>query len=681
MNGVKFNVNRNGWYRITQPELIAAGLGSNVNASHLQLYAGGVEVPMKVSGNGQQLTANDVIEFNGATADLPSDGTQTYYLVEGQGYGKRIMKFVEKDAPPLPPPGGPASFAYTLERKERLTYFPGLNNGAGDNFFGQIITNDSSSTVQETLNVKHPYAEAASGAQAQLEVSLQGVTSGSHQVRVLFNGTDAGVINFAGTDHILQAFYVPASSVREGDNVIQLSSLGGNTDISLADTVRLTYAHAYLADNDALSISVGSQDTVRVKGFTNGSVRVLDITDPDNSQELTPVITAQPDGSYSADTQVIRADSENPHTLQIFADNVAAHPDSLRNSNPTHWAAEDAGADFLIIAHRSLMGSVQPLADLRRSQGMAVDVIDVEDLYDEFSFGAHSPEAIHEFIRRASNSWKVTPRYVLLVGDATYDPRNYLGQGANDMVPTKLLWATDMKTASDDWMADMDGDSVPELAVGRLPVRTASEASILVSKIVNYVPGQSAQGALLVADHAGGIDFEGASSSLGQQLPASVPVQVVNRGTQDANTVRSQIIGNLNQGPQVVNYFGHGSVGLWTGAGLLTTGDAANLQNGNRLPLFTMMTCLNGYFHDVSGDSLAEALLKAQNGGAVAVWASSGQTSMEGQIEAAQSLYQLLFGAQPITLGDAVRGAKSATADQNVRRSWIFFGDPTQRIR
>ena len=682
MAGVKFNVGKAGWYRIAQPELIAAGLDSNVIASHLQLYAGGVEVPMRVSGNGQQLTASDIIEFYGtAAADLPTDGSQTYYLVQGQGYGKRIMKFVDKDAPPIPPPGGPNSFAYTLERKERLTYFPGLDNGEADNFFGQIITNNSSSPVLETLNVKHPDPAVASGAQAQLEISLQGVTAGSHPVHVLFNGTDAGVINFAGTDHIVQAINVPASNVIEGDNVIQLASLGGDADISLADTVRLTYAHAYVADNDALHISVGSEDTVRVKGFTNNSVRVVDITDPNNSQELTPVITAQPDGSFSADTQAVGANANGPRTLIVFADTGAAHPDSLRNSNPSHWAAEDAGADFLIISHSSLMGSVQPLADLRRSQGMTVDVIDVEDIYDEFSFGAHSPQAIHEFIKRAANSWKVTPRYVLLVGDATYDPRNYLGQGANDMVPTKLLWATDMKTASDDWMADFDGDSVPELAVGRLPVRTASEAGILVSKIVNYVPGQSAQGALLVADHAGDNDFEGASSALGHQLPTGMPVQVVNRGTQDANTVRNLIINNLNQGPQVVNYFGHGSVGLWTGAGLLTTGDAANLQNGNRLPLFTMMTCLNGYFHDVSGDSLAEALLKSPNGGAVAVWASSGQTNMEGQLQVAQPLYQLLFGGQPMTLGDAVRGAKNATNDQGVRRSWIFFGDPTQRIR
>jgi autotransporter-associated beta strand protein len=682
MPGVKFGVNRSGWYRLTAAELFAAGLDPNASAANLRLYANGAEVPFKINGNGLHLNPTDTVEFYAYAFDTPTDGAQTYYLVQGNAPGKRIIKFVDKNAQPLPAPGGPDDFGYTVERKERVTFFPGLDNGDADNFYGQIITNDGAHPVNESLNVSHVDAAAGlAGESAQLEISLQGVTSGNHSVRVLFNGTDASVINFAGREGASQSLDVPASSIIEGDNNVQLISLGSDADISLVDTIRLTYAHTYVADNNALSIGVYGEETTRIKGFTGGAIRVVDITDPTKTQELNPNIRQETDGTFSADVQVQGATLRSGRTLLVFTDDGAAHPDSVRNSNPTRWGFEDAGADFLIVAHKDLMQSVQPLAQLRRSQGMTVDVIDVEDLYDEFSFGMHTPQAARDFIAYAIANWKTKPRYLLLVGDATYDPRNYLGQGANDMVPTKLLWATDMKTASDDWMADMDGDGVPELGVGRLPVRTVGEANTLVSKITGYVPGQSGQGALLIADHASDNDFEGASSSVGQQLPASVPVQVINRGTQDNNTVRTQIIGNINAGPQVVNYFGHGSVGLWTGAGLLTTGDAATLSNGNRLPVFTMMTCLNGYFHDVSGDSLAEALLKSQNGGAVAVWASSGLTDMNGQQQVAGPFYQLLFGGQPITLGDAVRGAKNATADQNVRRSWIFFGDPTQRIR
>jgi hypothetical protein len=94
------------------------------------------------------------------------------------------------------------------------------------------------------------------------------------------------------------------------------------------------------------------------------------------------------------------------------------------------------------------------------------------------------------------------------------------------------------------------------------------------------------------------------------------------------------------------------------------------------------MTCLNGYFQDLSTESLAEALLKAEHGGAVAAWASSGLSQPGGQSAMDQRLIQLLFsGADSPMLGDAIRSAKTATDDRDVRRTWILFGDPTMRLR
>ncbi len=56
-------------------------------------------------------------------------------------------------------------------------------------------------------------------------------------------------------------------------------------------------------------------------------------------------------------------------------------------------------------------------------------VVDIEDVYDEFSYGAHSAQALKDFLTRAATNWTPPPRYVLLVGDASYDPRNYEGFG------------------------------------------------------------------------------------------------------------------------------------------------------------------------------------------------------------------------------------------------------------
>ena len=64
---------------------------------------------------------------------------------------------------------------------------------------------------------------------------------------------------------------------------------------------------------------------------------------------------------------------------------------------------------------------------------------------------------------------------------------------------------------------------------------------------------------------------------------------------------------------------------------LLTAADVPALTNGSRLPLVVALTCLNGMFQSLfPEESLAEALVRAPNGGAVGVWASSGLTSPPG---------------------------------------------------
>jgi len=101
-----------------------------------------------------------------------------------------------------------------------------------------------------------------------------------------------------------------------------------------------------------------------------------------------------------------------------------------------------------------------------------------------------------------------------------------------------------------------------------------------------------------------------------------------------------------------------------------------------------MMTCLNGYFQNANADSLAEALLKAERGGAVAAWASSGMTFPQAQAEMNRALYRELFApghqdgkGSERRIGEAIQKAKRATGDRDVRQTWILLGDPTLRLR
>src|SRR5262249_34094060 len=157
-------------------------------------------------------------------------------------------------------------------------------------------------------------------------------------------------------------------------------------------------------------------------------------------------------------------------------------------------------------------------------------------------------------------------------GHASLDPRNHLGFGDSDIVPTKLIDTGLMETASDDWFVDFNNDGLPELATGRLPFRTQSEAATMVSKILSYEASRPSSEALLVSDANDGFDFEAANSQVRDLLPGSLKVNRVDRGRVDSSAAKAALIDSINRGQKIVNYVGHGSVNLWKGD-LLTNDD------------------------------------------------------------------------------------------------------------
>jgi len=214
-----------------------------------------------------------------------------------------------------------------------------------------------------------------------------------------------------------------------------------------------------------------------------------------------------------------------------------------------------------------------------------------------------------------------------------------------------------------------------------LPAHNPSEASSIVAKLLRYESAKAAEEVLLVADANDDFSFEQAADNLRELVPANLHVEELRRGQLDAATAKEQLFAALGRGQKLINYNGHGSLNLWRG-NLLTTDEARTLSN-DTLPVFVVMNCLNGYFQDAANESLGEALLKSERGGAVAVWASSGLTSPQTQAMMNQQLYRLLFAPseKAMTLGEAIQNAKAMINDTDVRCTWILLGDPTLRLR
>ena len=663
--GVKLTVRKSGFYRVTQADLAAAGISLAGEPRLLQMTVDGQEVPINVLTDEKgQVSA---VEFYGTGLDAAYSDARSYLLAFGTTPGLRIT---QAKATPLISKLG--SVFYTVERRDRTVYFAALKNGERENFFGPVI---AATPVDQTLTLRN-IDQTAKG-EATLDVTLQGVTILSHQVQVYFNGALAGTMQFGGQNAASARFTLPLAQLREGDNQVRLVAMDGATDISLVDTIRLGYWHKLAADNDALRFTATGGQGLTVNGFTSAAIRVFDVTSPTAVQEVAGAVAKGASG-YGVTFSVASAGQRD---LLVTTNDQINKPAAIRQTRASQWRTPAHAADLIILTYGDFAASVSALAKARTAQGLRVEVADVDEIYNEFNFGSKSPQAIKDFLQYARASWQTPPRYVLLVGDASVDPKNYLGLGDWDLMPTRMIEASYMETASDDWFVDFDGDDIPEMAIGRLPARTAAEAALMVNKIVGYDTSESASSVMLVADNNIGYDFEGASRQLGQLLPASLRVDQINRGRLDAQAARQQLFDGINRGEKLVNYLGHGSANSWNGS-LLTADDVAALTNSRHLPVFMMMTCLNGYFMDAGTESLAESLLKAERGGAVAVWASTAMALPGDQAMADQQLYRQLFaaGSSPM-LGDAMRQAKRAVGDADVRRTWILFGDPTMRLR
>ena len=588
----------------------------------------------------------------------------------------------------------PANFAYTTEVRERLVYLSNLLNGDDENFFGRVI---STTPVNQTLTVSNPDLTAAGT--ATLEFALQGVQSSSgaiHDVSVAFNGATIGSLSFFPLEHPVRTFSIPMSQLQSGSNTLTFTKTSTG-EVCIVDYIKLTYPHAFKSDGNSLKFNLRGSQSLKVDGFSVPTVRLIDYTDPLN------VRITKPASEPSATGYAITVPRSEPFTkdqrlLYTIPYGQFDQPAALALSTPSTLNANSNTASFLVVSHKNFIPSftanVSPintsLIAQRQARGLVTAVVDIDDVYDEFSYGVHTPQAIRDFLQHAATHWVTPPRYIIFAGDASLDPRNYQGSGDFDFVPTKLVDATYNETCSDDWLTDFDNDGVADIPVGRLPFRTTADAALIISKIVNFVP-QASQSALLIADQDefNIFGFAATNDAFQSLLPASMAVQRVNRApqpsgvptTQPDSQVHADIIAGFNQGRALVNYSGHGNVDVWTGASLFTTSDALALTNGNNLSFVVVMDCLNGYFQDPNLLSLGEAFLKAPGGGAMAAFASSGLTIAQGQHDMGHELYTQLYGATPIALGDAIKIAKAATFDIDVKRTWIFFGDPSIKIR
>lgn len=350
------------------------------------------------------------------------------------------------------------------------------------------------------------------------------------------------------------------------------------------------------------------------------------------------------------------------------------------------------GVQYLIVTHPLFLDQASTIAALKRSEGYQVGVVDVARAYDYFSGGIVEPNAIRALIRHAAGGGRL--QHVLLVGDDTLDPRDYLGTGAISFIPS--LFASDgesQRIPADNRYADLDDDGAPDVAIGRLPVQTPEEASILVAKISHQgeVLGGARKDHLFVVSATtsdDSVSFRQSAEALVKQLPPRKRITLVDPESLGIDEARRVLLESLAQGAVATHYLGHGNPEFWANyyadQVLLGREDLAPLEGTNRETVLFAWTCEAQDYLYMWGPSINEAILLIPQGGAVASFGPTGITDPALQAELASVLYQEFF-TKKRTLGEAIRRAKAAVIADNpamrpIVEGWNLLGDPALRI-
>lgn len=711
LNRYRVLVRESGIYRLTYDTLVAAGVPvASVDPRRFRILQGAQEVAIEVSGEADgRFDPGDQIRFYGERVQSLYTDLNTYWLVVDGDSGRRMA---ERPAAPqgLPPA---TSFPATRVFEENRIYrsLQPARSGVDHWFWRQmyLLNNTGVPTITVPFTIEHVLPAGT----AFLTPELWGGSSDlrvapDHRVRVFVNGTQIGQIEWDGMTMARQPLTFDQGLLREGGNTVTFYTPG---DTGARDTFNrlwesnwlnwfsVTYQRAFVVTGNRLEFTpaAGRQEFL-LRGWSETDALLYDVTDPGNPVRLTGAVLV-------GDTLRFVADVPSGGRYHAVAPGAVLAPEGVSVVPAGDLRNPAEGADYLLITHADFLTGVAPLVELRREQGLRVRVIDVQEIYDTFSDGLLDPWAIRDFIAYAYFNWPgPPPAYVLLVGDGTYDFKNYEGYGARTFIPPLLEYVDPSlgETAADNRFVTVVGnDIMPDLHLGRLPVNNQAELAAMIDKIVSYernpTPGEWRARAVFISDNpdvAG--PFHYFSDEAVAVLPPELGVTKVYLGTSEYPTnqaVRAQqaTLEAFNQGALFFNYVGHSSVTGWAAELLFSVNSLPQVNNGSRYPIMLPMTCLEGTYHNPRFNGLSESVVRLSGRGALASWAPTGLGVASGHDYLHTAFYRAVFDRGVYALGPATTAGKlnlylNSRSPGGVPRfhdlidTYVLLGDPATRI-
>ncbi|MDE0326157.1 MAG: C25 family cysteine peptidase [Candidatus Poribacteria bacterium] len=737
----RIRVTESGMYRITAQDLAAIGVNlETVTPATLRLTNKGKQIPIFIRGeDDQSFDPTDEIIFygerqHGETSYIdPYSNENIYWLSWNTGRGIRMVTKTS-----LANANNAQIYTHFLtrahfEKDQEFRRFRNANltenqiytefsQGLQQRFFTLTelppLPNDSWFWAQLTAPASKPFSFMLPGVEATarpatVRVALHGRSNTEHDCNVWLNDKiELGEARWNGeTEYQLQNQEIFQSFLNNGKNTIRITnptSAGTLIDILMLNWIQIDYWRNFNAEKNVLPFAitplldeigaVNPNFEVQLKNFSTPDIEIYGI-DGTRYVGLSPIADDKVPGTYKVlfQSSQIRPKAVNDPTLQYIAltRNQFRKP-KISVDAPSDLRSTQNGADYIIITHHHFLQDVQPLADFRRQQGMRTKIVDVQNIYDEFNHGILNPKAIREFLDYAYHNWQPpAPTYVLLVGDT--DIKNKI-----DFVPTMQVQIPGYgSSASDHQFVTFRGtDSFPDMLIGRMPANNRVDARIFVERAINYETAPRAgpwhKRFLMLA--GSDIRFHWQTNGLisNNQLSGRYEIQRIyaphtdgelTLTTDDALTpIGRRVIDGFNDGASIVNYIGHGGGGRWASSRMLDFKDPEqNLTNISQLPFVISMTCYTGSFDGIK-NSLAEELLRSENGGAIAVIGATSIGLLDGDYLLNLEIFDVIFNDQTHNIGAIVAQAKTqflinASKFLDLAEVFTLFGDPATNLR
>ncbi len=577
---------------------------------------------------------------------------------------------------------------------------------SGKQWFGEKFIHGSTRNI--TFQLPHP----AESSFISVRVNAAARSSAASEMTLSANQTNLGTIDFyrvntsdptaVYADEREARFSFPSPAEENAGFTVNYFGSASNSEAWL-DFIEVNYRRKLRVDDEVLFFrdlaSVGNEN---IAAFTiesaSASLKVWDVTDAFEVKEI-PVemegtqATCKVDAAELREYAAFGTDGNFPEPKLVG---------EVENQN-LHGLQTP---EFLIISHPDFIQSATALANFHRAyDGMQVEVVASDKVYNEFSSGMKSATGIRNFIKMfydRNNGIK----YVLLFGDGSYDNKN-LNDGSHNFIPTfqsgNSLNPVGSFVTDDFFVILDDGESVydgaVDLGIGRLPASTTYQAELMLGKIQDYYSPEALGNwrnvvCFIADDEDGNLHMSDSERLAGivnnkhkefitDKIYFDAYQQVTGPGGENYPGVTEAINNRVKDGVLVLNYVGHANERFMADEKVLDVSHINSWSNSKTLPIFVTATCEFSRF-DSDETSAGEYVLLNPSGGGIGLFSTTRLVFAYSNFLLSRSFYNFVFekdeNGEHYRMGDIMRLAKVNTINTTNKRNFSLLADPALKL-